>query len=254
MPHADVLPQLTAITDRIAQATAASGREPGSVELLLATKTVPPERILPALRAGYTLMGENRVQELVEKADALSVVPHRAHFIGHLQRNKINQVLRYADCVQSMDRVDLVEAVAKRVPEGNEPLEVLVQVNTSGEESKFGVAPDAVEPVLEAIAAQPRLVLKGFMTIGLFSDVEPEVRRSYSLLRDIRDRILASGEAAYAQAHTLSMGMSGDLEWAIDEGATMVRVGTAIFGKRPTTDADYWPGAPGVDRGTIHPA
>lgn len=233
-----LLEALAEVEERIAGAAARSGRGAGSVRLLLATKTVPAERIRLALDAGYTLIGENRVQELVEKAPALADIPHEAHFIGNLQRNKVNQVLKLASCIHSMDRLTLARAVSDRA-DPNAPVDVLVQVNTSNEESKFGVAPDSAVDFAHQVADLPGVRLRGFMTIGLFSTDEVPVRRCFELLRSIRDEVVA--DAATADATELSMGMSGDLEWAIEEGATIVRVGTAVFGRRDTPDSFYWP-------------
>ncbi len=237
----EVRARLAAVRDRIAEVSLACGRDPAEVALLLATKTVPAERILPAIRAGGTLIGENRVQELVAKADALSTLPHETHLIGHLQRNKVNQALRVADCIQSVDSRELADAIADRVPPQRRPLDVFVQVNTSGEESKFGCTPADATALTAYVAARPELRLRGFMTIGLFSDDHPAVRASYRRLREVRDKVAASGAPGTERARELSMGMSGDLHLAIPEGATMVRVGTAVFGTRPTSDSYYWP-------------
>ena len=235
------IPQrLEELEERISAACAGSGRGRQEVDLLLATKTVPAERIRVALAAGYTLIGENRVQEVVSKADALADIPHQSHFIGHLQRNKINQVLPLVDVVQSIDRLDLAVAVSKRL---DRDLDVLIQVNTSEEESKFGVDPLDAVGLAEQVDSLENLRVAGFMTIGLFSTDEVPVRRCYERLRVLRDEVVSS---SVPDAQILSMGMSGDLEWAISEGATMIRVGSAVFGSRPTSDAYYWPGsAPG---------
>lgn len=238
---ATILANLSHVRERIAAAGAASGAEQ-EVSLLLATKTVPAERILVALRAGCTLIGENRVQELAEKADELAVVPHESHFIGHLQKNKINQVLRHATCIQSVDSVEVADQIAARVPLDRAPLDIFVQVNTSGESSKYGCATEEALPLVRHIATLPVLHVRGFMTIGLFSDDLPAVALSYRRLREIRDEIAAARVEGAGDAHELSMGMSGDLEVAVAEGATMVRVGTAVFGHRPTPDSFYWPG------------
>lgn len=237
----EVRARLAAVRERIAEVAYACGRDPAEIALLLATKTVPAERILPAIRAGGTLIGENRVQELVAKAEALSVVPHETHLIGHLQRNKVNQALRVADCIQSVDSRELADAIAARVAPQRRRLEVFVQVNTSGEESKFGCTPADAQSLAAYVGSRTELVLRGFMTIGLFSDDQPAVRASYRRLREVRDEVLASAAPGTERARELSMGMSGDLHLAIPEGATMVRVGTAVFGTRPTSDSYYWP-------------
>ncbi|MGB3411996.1 MAG: YggS family pyridoxal phosphate-dependent enzyme [Microthrixaceae bacterium] len=238
MADAGLRQRLALVEERIARATAASGRSPAEVRLLLATKTVPVDRIRIVLEAGYTLIAENRVQELVEKAPDLADVPHESHFIGNLQRNKVNQVLKLVTCVQSVDRIALARAISDRV-DPVEPMDVLIQVNTSGEESKFGVSPETAVEFANEVASLPGLAVKGFMTIGLFSTDELPVRRCYEMLRGIRDEVVA--DQSMADASELSMGMSGDLEWAIEEGATIVRVGTAVFGERATPDSYYWP-------------
>ncbi len=195
MAGEQVLASLREVAQRVAQAAVAAGRDPGEVALLLATKTVPAATILIALRAGYRLIGENRVQELVEKAAELDSVPHEAHFIGHLQKNKINQVVRHATCIQSLDSVELTEQVAARVQPDRAPLDVFVQVNTSGELSKYGCRPPDARAVVERVAASAALRLRGFMTIGLFSEDAAAVRDSYRRLREVRDSIAALGIA-----------------------------------------------------------
>lgn len=237
---AAILANLAHVRQRIATAAATTATQP-HVDLLLATKTVPVNRILVALRAGCTLIGENRVQELVEKADGLAGVPHEAHFIGHLQKNKINQVLRQATCIQSVDSVAMADQIVTRLPTPGEPFDVFVQVNTSGEDSKYGCTPEEAFPLAQHIGTLPALHLRGFMTIGLFSEDLPAVAASYRRLRQTRDAIHAAQIPGTGDAQELSMGMSGDLELAVAEGATMIRVGTAVFGNRATPDSYYWP-------------
>lgn len=222
----DVVAQIDVIHGRIAAAATAADRDPASVTLLLATKTMPAEVILTALRSGSTLIGENRVQEITEKADALAAVPHTTHLIGHLQRNKVGAVLPFIDCLQSLDSADLATRFERRLAE-HEPdrvLQVMVQVNVSGEASKSGVAPEDAAELVAAVRDCPHLQLTGLMTIGLNSPDESAVRQGYASLRQLRDELVPGGE--------LSMGMSGDLEAAIAEGATIVRVGSAVFGRR----------------------
>ena len=225
--------RLAAVQGRIESATRAAGRERGEVRLLLATKTVPPEKIRVAIEAGADLVGENRVQEVRPKYEALADLDYERHFIGHLQSNKVNALVPYVSCIQSVDRLSLADRLQGRLEREGETREVLIQVNTSGEESKFGVEPaDAVEFARE-VASRDALRIKGLMTIGLFSE-DPEVTRpSLSALRKAAERIR---EAAIegVEMKELSMGMSGDLEVAIEEGATIVRVGSAVFGERQT--------------------
>ena len=226
--------RLQAVRDRITAATSAAGREPGSVRLLLATKTVPPERIRVAIEAGADLVGENRVQEVRPKYEALTDLDYERHFIGHLQSNKINALVPYVSCIQSLDRLSLANKLQARLEREGETREVLIQVNTSGEESKFGIEPgDAVDFARE-VASRDALVVTGLMTIGLFSD-DPEVTRP-SLIT-LRETAEAIRQAAIdgIEMRELSMGMSGDLDVAIEEGATIVRVGSAVFGERQTS-------------------
>ncbi len=235
-----ILDNLTTITNRIKNACENSGRNLDEVKLLLATKTVPAERIKIALHAGHTLIAENKVQELKEKYEALREVPHSNHFIGHLQSNKIKEILRYdVTCVQSLDRIDLAEKLHQRLVAENKSIEVLIQVNTSGEESKFGVHPDNAIDLVKQVAQLGTLKIKGLMTIGLLSAENEAVRKCFRLLKDIQQKVSALN-IPNVEMKELSMGMSGDMEIAIEEGATIVRVGTAIFGKRPTPDSEYW--------------
>ncbi|MCF4121793.1 YggS family pyridoxal phosphate-dependent enzyme [Antribacter sp. KLBMP9083] len=233
MTVADNLARLRA---RIDAAAVAAGRDPSGVRLLVATKTQDAPTVLEALDAGVDLIGENRVQELVAKAPALAdrVAAGTAavHMIGHLQRNKVNQVLATATCVESVDSADVAAALATRCAAAGRTLDMMVQVNVSGEETKAGVAPDAAAAFACTVAAMPGLRLTGFMTIGAHSDDEALVRAGFARLRAVRDEVLASGRPGTADARELSMGMTGDLELAIAEGATIVRVGTAVFGPR----------------------
>lgn len=225
--------RLQALRDGVTSAAVASGRGADDVQILLATKTISPAVIRAAISAGYDLIGENRVQEVVAKADELADLPHRTHLIGHLQSNKVNAVLDHVDCVQSVDSVALAGRLDRRCAALGRALDVMVQVNVSGEASKSGVAPDAVDELVAAVLAAEHLRLTGFMTIGLRSDDRSAVRAGYAELAAIRDRVHGSGVPGARRAVELSMGMSGDWADAIAEGATMVRVGSAVFGARP---------------------
>ncbi|MDO4228521.1 MAG: YggS family pyridoxal phosphate-dependent enzyme [Capnocytophaga sp.] len=236
----EILSNIQEIQRRINVACERSNRNPQQVKLLLATKTVSPERIKIALNAGYTLIAENRVQELKEKYEALKDTPHTNHFIGHLQTNKIKEILRYdVACVQSLDRYDLAEKLHQRLTTEGKTIEVLIQVNTSGEESKFGVQPSQAIELVQKVSQFNTLKIKGLMTIGLFSDDAEKVRKCFQLLKNIQLQI-ASLQLPNVEMTELSMGMSGDLEIAIEEGATIVRVGTNIFGSRNYPDSFYW--------------
>lgn len=244
--------RLAAVHDRVADAARAAGRDPREVRVLLATKTQDAETTLAGVRAALdlasaagddrpVLVGENRVQELVAKAPALAdlVAAGRveAHLIGHLQKNKVNQVLGAATAVDSIDSLALARALSSRCERDGRTLDVLVQVNVSGEESKSGVAPDGAAALAVDVATLPGLRLTGFMTIGArLGEPRDEslVRAGFARLRAVRDAVLASAAPGTSDARELSMGMTGDLELAVAEGATVVRVGTAVFGARPT--------------------
>ena len=236
----EIAVNLRHIEARIRQACIAANREPGSVRLLLATKTVTPENIKIALQAGQSLIGENKVQEIKEKYEALLSIPHEKHFIGHLQTNKIKDILKYGvNCVQSVDRLDLAEKLHQRLLQEQRTMEVLIQVNTSEEESKFGIPPHKAIELVQQVAKLDTLRIKGLMTIGLFSTDTVAVRNCFRLLKKIQQDIIAL-QLPHVEMKELSMGMSNDLEIAIAEGATIVRVGTAIFRKRIHPDSYYW--------------
>jgi pyridoxal phosphate enzyme (YggS family) len=236
---ADILSNLSFVKRRIAAATEKAGRAPGSVRLLLATKTVPAEKIRVAVEAGEILTGENKVQELKQKNGLLCSLPVERHFIGHLQTNKIKEVLKYVSCIQSLDRPELAEKLQQRLLLEGRKLDVMIQVNTSFEPGKFGAHPDDALTLIETVRNLDTLQVKGLMTIGLFEADPEKVRPSFRLLREIRDKALERGLLLPGQ-DALSMGMSGDMETAIEEGATIVRVGTAVFGKRQYPDSYYW--------------
>jgi pyridoxal phosphate enzyme (YggS family) len=231
----EILQNIAVIQERINNACKENGRNLNEVKLLLATKTVPEERIKIALRTGQTLIAENKVQELKEKYEALKEVPHINHFIGHLQTNKIKDLLKYdVSCIQSLDRLDLAEKLHQRLQFENKTIEVLIQINTSFEESKFGVNPDNAIELVKQVAQLETLKIKGLMTIGLFSAETEKVRKCFRLLKNIQEQIIAL-KIPNVKMQELSMGMSEDLETAIAEGATIV-----IFGQRPTSDGYYW--------------
>ncbi|HWL51496.1 MAG TPA: YggS family pyridoxal phosphate-dependent enzyme [Chthoniobacteraceae bacterium] len=240
-PHATIGANLHEIRRRIAAACERAGRRLDEVRLLPVSKTVPETVIREAVRHGLTFLGENKVQEARLKAEGMSDLPIRWSIIGHLQANKAKYVARFATEFQALDSVKIAQALEERLEIEGRTLDVLVQVNTSGETTKFGLSPEAVLPLLNALPDYPRLRVRGLMTLALFSDDKEAVRRCFVKLRGLRDRL--RGEAPEGIAlDELSMGMSGDYEIAIEEGATIVRVGQALFGKRPGSDAHYWPG------------
>lgn len=226
-----IISNLQQVHQRIADACRKSGRERSDVSLLLAVKTVPADKIRIAIEAGENRIGENKMQEFRDKDAALQDLNIERHFIGHLQTNKVKDVLKYASCIQSLDRLNLAQELDKQLQKDNKTIDVYIQVNTSFEESKFGLPPDEVLPFIEEIKKYKTLKIKGLMTIGLLDVEKEKMRPSLALLRETRNRI-------YAQKNNdlhdlkLSMGMSQDLELAIEEGSNMVRIGTSIFGNR----------------------
>lgn len=180
----DILRNIEIINSRIKNACERAGRNPDEVKLLLATKTVTAERIKTALAAGVTLIGENKIQEVKEKFETLKSVPHQKHFIGHLQTNKIKDILKYdIACIQSIDRLSLAEKLHQRLLFEQKKINVFIQVNTSAEESKFGVSAENTLQLVEQVAKLETLQIKGLMTIGLFSADARRVRKCFQLLK-----------------------------------------------------------------------
>nr|WP_294783535.1 YggS family pyridoxal phosphate-dependent enzyme [uncultured Flavobacterium sp.] len=227
----DIIFNLIKVHQRIENACRSAGRNPDEVQLLLATKTVPAKQIRIAVEAGETLMGENKMQELRDKDFELKYLPVERHFIGHLQTNKVKDVLKYVTCIQSLDRLSLADELHKQLQNQNRKVDVFVQVNTSYEESKFGLAPENVLSFIKKIKNYETLNIKGLMSIGLLDVEKEKMIPSLRLLRTVRDEIYAE-EIEGLQDLKLSMGMSQDLELAIAEGSNMVRIGTSIFGNR----------------------
>lgn len=226
-----ILSNLKEVHDRIEAACKLSGRNPLEVQLLLATKTVPADKISIAIEAGETLIGENKMQELRDKDPGLKKLNIERHFIGHLQTNKIKDVLKYVSCIQSLDRLNLAQELDKQLQKEGRNLDVFIQVNTSFEESKFGLKPDEVISFIHEIKQYETLKIKGLMTIGLLDVEKVKMRPSLRLLREIRDEIYEAKIEGISELK-LSMGMSQDLELAIAEGSNLVRIGTSIFGNR----------------------
>lgn len=236
----DILHNLEVINSRIKTACEKSGRNVDEVRLLLATKTVSAERIKIALENGQTLIAENKVQELKEKYDDLKNTPHENHFIGHLQTNKIKNILNCdVSCLQSLDRFELAMKLHQKLLTEGKAIDVLIQVNTSDEESKFGIHPDSAIDLVEKVSKFHTLKIKGLMTIGLFSAETEKVRQCFKILKNLQQEIIQQN-IANVEMKELSMGMSNDLETAIEEGSTIVRVGTAVFGARIYPDSYYW--------------
>ena len=218
--------RLGEIRERIARAQARSGFT-HPVTIVAVTKGHGPEAVQAAMAAGLTDVGENRVQEALAKQEAIGLEAVGWHLIGSLQRNKARQVLGRFRLIHSVDREDLADALDRRAsPSGRQP--VLVEVNCSGEDQKGGVAPEAAAGLVAAILAKPGLEFRGLMTMAALTDDERVQRAAFGRLRGIKDALEAGG----TPVAELSMGMSGDFEAAVEEGATMVRLGTILFGRR----------------------
>jgi pyridoxal phosphate enzyme (YggS family) len=216
---------LAKIRERIGAAAASSGRRAEDITLIAVTKTVDADRIREAIDAGVTDIGENYVQNALEKYPAIGK-DVRWHMIGHLQTNKVRQVVPVFDLIQSVDSLHLAEEIGKRSLAVEKTMPVLVEVNISGEESKTGVARDDAERLCEEVASVAGVTLCGLMGIAPFGASEADIRRSFSYLKSLWDRLPEENR------RWLSMGMTSDFEAAIEEGSNMVRIGTAIFGHR----------------------
>jgi pyridoxal phosphate enzyme (YggS family) len=220
--------RLQAVLEHIGQAAQTAGRPPDAIQLVAVSKTQPADAIRQACIAGQHAFGENYLQEALEKMAQLSDLPLQWHFIGPIQSNKTRAIAEHFQWVHSIEREKIAARLNEARPAHLPPLDVCIQVNVSGEGSKSGVAPGAELALARAVIALPRLRLRGLMAIPEpTTDIQLQ-RRRFALLREIRDKLAAAGIAL----DTLSMGMSDDFEAAIAEGATMVRVGTAIFGQR----------------------
>lgn len=225
---ATIFANLQAVKARMSAAAQASGRNPDGIALLAVSKTFPPDAIRQAAEAGQRRFGESYVQEALRKIEALADLGLEWHFIGPLQSNKTRAVAEHFAWVHSVDRLKAAQRLSAARGPQRVPLQVCIQVNVSGEQSKSGVAPDQLSELAKAVAGLPDLRLRGLMAIPEPTDDIALQRRRFSELRRLKDSLCAQG----LELDTLSMGMSGDLEAAIAEGATVVRVGTAIFGER----------------------
>ncbi|WP_162068066.1 YggS family pyridoxal phosphate-dependent enzyme [Burkholderia sp. THE68] len=237
----EIAANLESVRVRIAQACERSGRDPGSVRLLPVTKTIDDQRIRMAYGVGCRSFGENKVQEAAKKAAALKDLPDAAWaVIGHLQSNKAKVVAKFASEFQALDSLKLAEALDRRLEIEARPLSVLIQVNTSDEPSKYGLNPADVPTFAKALSKYSWLRVRGLMTLAVLSEDRDRVRACFRCLKGVQER-LKDGSFGGAAFDDLSMGMSGDFEIAVEEGATTVRVGQAIFGARALPDSYYWP-------------
>jgi len=217
------------IRTRIAGAAANAGRDPADVTVVAVCKTFPRSYVNAAYDAGFRVFGENRVQEIRDKFEVPLPDDAHLHLIGPLQTNKAKQVIRYVDCIESIDRARLVDTLAKELAKQERTCSALVQVNIAGEAQKSGCDPDEAESLVRQIMDVPELSCDGLMTIAPFVDDPETIRPMFRGLREMRDRL---HESTGLPLPILSMGMSGDFEVAIAEGATHVRIGRALFGER----------------------
>lgn len=220
---------LESVKRRIAAAEADCGHPAGSVSLLAVSKTHPPETLRAAYAAGQRAFGENYLQEALAKIDALADLPIEWHFIGPIQSNKTKPIAERFAWVHSVERAKIADRLSVQRPENLPPLQVCLQVNVSGEASKSGALPEELPALAAHVDALPHLKLRGLMTIPRDTDDPAEQRAQFHILRELMEDLRDRGFVL----DTLSMGMSHDLEAAVAEGATLVRVGTAIFGSRP---------------------
>lgn len=218
------------VKQRIQKSCLKVGRNPDEVTIVAITKTVPLEKIKEAIDSGITDIGENRVQELLEKKNSIENV--RWHFVGHLQTNKVKYIVDFIYLIHSVDSFKLALEIDKRAKKINRVIDILIEVNTSGEKTKYGVEPEKTIDLVKQISENCEFLrVKGLMTVAAFLPNPEEVRPMFRLLRELKDEIAKLNLQNVEMKH-LSMGMSNDFEVAVEEGATIVRIGTAIFGPR----------------------
>jgi pyridoxal phosphate enzyme (YggS family) len=215
---------------RVKLAAEKSGRRAEDIKIIAVTKTVLPEKIIKIVKEGIIDLGENRVQELVEKYDIISEECNW-HLIGHLQTNKVKYIVDKISMIHSVDRLELAREIQKRAEVFGKTVDVLIQVNVSGEETKFGVSPDSVYDLVKGISKFGNIKVKGLMTIAPYCEEPENIRCVFRNLRDLALDIVKEKNDNITM-DILSMGMSNDFEVAIEEGANMIRIGTALFGKR----------------------
>jgi len=235
MDNQDLSKNFEKVKERIFQAAVRCGRDPGSVRLVTVSKTMPVEIVRAAVTAGVTILGENYIQEARSKIELLSTNALSWHFIGHLQTNKARYAVRLFDLIHSVDSLRLARELNKEAGKIKKTQPVLIQVNIGKEASKSGVSAEDIKKLVEEVIQLENLSLRGLMTMPPFFNDPEKARPFFSLLRDLRDRICKEIEPTLNRNNSLdelSMGMTGDFETAIECGATLVRVGTAIFGER----------------------
>lgn len=224
---------LNSIQQRIHTACTRAERDPASVTLLAVTKTQPPEVVTEAARLGLASFGENKIQEAKAKIPLCSG-KLRWHFIGHLQTNKCRDAVELFEMIQSVDSLHVAQEISKRAEQAGKTIPILLEVNLAGEASKFGYRPDKLEAELQQLNALPRLEIHGLMTVPPWTSNAENVRPFFRQMRELKQRL---EQILGAPLPHLSMGMTGDFEVAIEEGATIVRIGTALFGPRKSAKA-----------------
>lgn len=229
----DIKKNIENLWKRIEETCNKVGRKKEEIEIVAVSKGVDIERIKDAINCGLNKIGENRVQEAIKKIPLINNQFKNIewHFIGHLQTNKVKKALKYFSCIQSVDRIELAEELEKLCEKENKIIRVFIQVNTSFENTKFGISPENLEKLVEDVLNKPHLKLEGLMTLGPISAIENKEnsRKSFRLLYELREKIQEKFKISLPH---LSMGMSSDFEVAIEEGATLIRIGTLIFGLR----------------------
>ena len=223
--------QINTIRDRIRSTALAAGRQPETVRLVAVSKTVPAERVREAVANGVALLGENYIQEAREKIETLSDLDVAWHFIGHLQSNKAKYAVRLFDMIHSVDSLKLARELDNQAAKNGKVQDILIQVNTSKEASKSGVYEEEALALVRQASRMEHVCIKGLMTLPPYFNAPEKVRPYFRALRELRDR-LRNEALPGVSMDELSMGMTGDFETAIQEGATLVRIGTAIFGER----------------------
>ncbi|MGO9022230.1 MAG: YggS family pyridoxal phosphate-dependent enzyme [Syntrophobacteraceae bacterium] len=227
----EVVGNLAAIRERIKAACARAGRDPGEVKLVGVTKTVPVERIREGVEAGIDILGENYIQEAKRKREVLAGLPVSWHCIGRLQTNKVKTAIECCDWIETLDREVLAIALDRRAENAGRKVPVLIQVNIGAEETKSGVMPDDLSSFLKLVSDFDWLDVRGLMALPPFFDQPERVRPYFRRMRALLDSLRCKSPRP-ERLSELSMGMSGDFEVAIEEGATLVRIGTALFGSR----------------------
>jgi PLP dependent protein len=223
-----IIQNLETLREQISQACSRCGRKADEITIIAVTKTHPAEVVRQAVAAGLTEIGENRIQEAEIKLAELGSIG-RYHLIGHLQSNKAKKAVQLFDVIQSIDSLSIATEISKRAGEIGKTIESMIEINSSGEPQKYGVQPEDAIPLAEKVISLPNMILTGFMTVGPLTEDEDSIRDSFKMCHEL---FIKARETFGSQIRILSMGMSGDFEIGIEEGATMIRIGSLLFGER----------------------